>query len=274
MIEIPEATVIAKQIHQTLRGRAIASVVANHSPHRWAWFYGDPEDYAGRLCGKAMKESRATASAVELALDDAIIVLSCGTNIRYHPAGARRPKKHQLLLEFDDGSALSVSIQMYGELLCLPLAAYTEKYGRPEYKKPHPLTAAFSRKYFTGLFTEDVQNLSVKAFLATEQRIPGLGNGVLQDILYNASLHPRRKIQDLSRAEVTELFQSIKSTLREMTKAGGRDTDRDLFGEPGGYATKMSRNTVGQPCTKCCTEVQKESYLGGTVYYCPGCQPT
>lgn|GEM_PF-2077218 len=30
-----------------------------------------------------------------------------------------------------------------------------------------------------------------KAFLATEQRIPGLGNGVLQDILWTARIHPK-----------------------------------------------------------------------------------
>jgi hypothetical protein len=32
------------------------------------------------------------------------------------------------------------------------------------------------------------------------------------------------------------------------------------------------RHTVGQPCAECGTRVKKENYMGGTVYYCPGCQ--
>ena len=51
----------------------------------------------------------------------------------------------------------------------------------------------FSRAYFDGFISfPESQNLSVKALLATEQRIPGLGNGVLQDILHKTGVHPRR----------------------------------------------------------------------------------
>jgi hypothetical protein len=35
---------------------------------------------------------------------------------------------------------------------------------------------------------QEVKKLSLKALLATEQRIPGLGNGVLQDILFKARM--------------------------------------------------------------------------------------
>lgn len=52
--------------------------------------------------------------------------------------------------------------------------------------------------------------LSVKAVLATEQRIPGLGNGVLQDILFNAKINPKRKIGSLADFEKSSLLQAIK----------------------------------------------------------------
>ena len=75
-----------------------------------------------------------------------------------------------------------------------------------------------------------MQKLSAKAFLATEQRIPGLGNGVLQDILWYANIHPKRKISTLSAEQKHKLFRSVKTILAEMTELGGRDTERDLFG--------------------------------------------
>lgn len=52
--------------------------------------------------------------------------------------------------------------------------------------KPDPLSDDFSEEYFHRLYGEQDGKLSVKAFLATKQRIPGLGNGVLQDILFHA----------------------------------------------------------------------------------------
>jgi len=61
--------------------------------------------------------------------------------------------------------------------------------------------------------------------------------------------------------------------LREMADGGGRDTELDLFGDPGGYTTFMSRNTVGEPCTSCRSLIVKKAYMGGSVYYCPECQP-
>jgi formamidopyrimidine-DNA glycosylase len=85
-------------------------------------------------------------------------------------------------------------------------------------------------------------------------------------------MHPKRKLSDISEAEMRLLFDTVKTVLREMTELGGRDTERDLYGEPGGYVTLMSRNTVGTPCPACATPVLKASYMGGSVYYCPGCQ--
>ena len=46
------------------------------------------------------------------------------------------------------------------------------------------LSDAFTLDYFKSLIDEATLKLSVKAFLATEQRIPGIGNGVCQDILF------------------------------------------------------------------------------------------
>ena len=120
---------------------------------------------------------------------------------------------------------------------------------------------------------EEIGKLSTKAFLATEQRVPGLGNGCLQDILFNAKLHPKLKMSELANGDKRAMFDSLKSTLAEMVEKGGRDTEPDLFGEPGGYATRCSKNTVGQPCPVCGSLIQKASFMGGSIYFCPTCQP-
>ncbi|NLP15429.1 MAG: hypothetical protein GX379_00085 [Clostridiales bacterium] len=101
---------------------------------------------------------------------------------------------------------------------------------------------------------------------------PGLGNGVLQDILYLSGIHPKRKMVDVSEDEYNKLFDVLKSTLRDMAEQGGRDTEKDLFGNPGGYKTYLSKNTAFTPCVKCGYELHKGNYMGGTIYYCEHCQ--
>ncbi|UCD09776.1 MAG: hypothetical protein JSU79_03795, partial [Dehalococcoidales bacterium] len=72
--------------------------------------------------------------------------------------------------------------------------------------------------------------------------------------------------------ERDSLFNSVKATLKEMTDRGGRDTEKNLFGEPGGYRTKLSKNTVSMPCTVCGKMIVKQAYMGGSIYFCAGCQ--
>lgn len=271
MIELPEAVVISRQIAETLGGKRIVRAVANASPHKFAWYTGDPAEYDGRLAGKVIGLGAGSASFVEFEAGDMQVAISAP--VRYHEVGEKRPKKHQLLIEFEDGTAISSSAQMWGGFLCFPKG---ERAGMADadlgHEKPSPLTEAFDRAYFDTLFDEETPKLSAKAFLATEQRIPGLGNGVLQDILWTARIHPKRKMGELAAGEVDAMFDAVKTVLAQMTAQGGRDTERDLFWNWGGYRTVLSRNTVDAPCPACGTVIQKQAYLGGSIYFCAGCQ--
>jgi formamidopyrimidine-DNA glycosylase len=271
MIELPEAVVLAGQINTSLRDKRIRMAVANQSPHKFAWYSGDPADYPHLLTGKTIRAAAAYGNHVEIYADDRTLAIS--TPMRYHAAGEKVPPKHQLWLEFDDRTAVSCTVQMWGVLLCLKEG---QKSGLPDYEvakqRPSPLSDLFDRAYFDSLFDEASGGLSAKAFLAAEQRIPGLGNGVLQDILWKSRIHPRRKMAELPDKAIEDMYGAVKSVLADMAARGGRDTERDLFGRPGGYKTILSKNTVGTPCPACGTSIKKEPYLGGSIYYCAGCQ--
>lgn len=273
MMELPEAVVMTEQINATLKGKKIARVTANHSPHKFAWFFGDPEIYDDLLAGETVEQAAPYGGMVEITAGGAKIVFSEGINLRYFAAGEKLPAKHQLHLEFTGGSSLIGSVQMYGGLWAFPDGAFTNPYYAVAREKPSPLTEEFDYPYFkTLLMGEKVPSLPAKAFLATGQRIPGLGNGALQDILWRARIHPKRKMATLSQEELHILFSAVKSVLVEMVAGGGRDTERDLYGHPGGYQTILSKKTVGGPCPACGTAIQKAAYLGGSIYFCPECQ--
>ena len=274
MIEIPESLNLSRQLNKALKGKVPVKVTAWQSPHKLAFIYGDPKTYGKLLRGKLFSQARGFGSWVEMVFGDSVLAVSEDTGLLYTKDKSKLPKKHQMLLEFDDGSHLCAYVKMYGAVVGAKVGTYDNKYYLVAQEKPPVLSGEFSQKYYLSLMQDDKhQNLSLKAFLATEQRIPGLGNGVLQDILFLSGLHPKEKVKNTDSKQQKILYKTIVSTLREMTDKGGRDTESDLYGNKGGYRTKMSKNTVNGPCENCRSKVTKASYMGGSIYFCPRCQP-
>lgn len=273
MLEIPESHTIARQLRERVLGRRIEQVKANASPHKFAWFWGDPAAYPLLLTGRVLTCARALGGLVEIETESISLTVGDGAKLRLFAAGEKLPSKHQLHLLLDDGSSLVCTVQMYGSIWACPPQMDGNSYYQAARDKPSPLSGAFDAAYFEGLLRSVGPSLSAKAFLATQQRIPGLGNGVLQDILFQAGIHPKRKLETLSDSQLEKLFDCIKECLAVMTQRGGRNTEKDLLGRPGGYETILSSKTLAYPCPVCGGGLVKEAYLGGSVYFCPHCQP-
>jgi len=273
MIELPEAQVLARQMRETLVGKTITQVQALQSSHGFAFFYGDAKDYELQLHGQTIADAKAFGGRPELRFGNGMrLSFGDGVNLRTHAPGTKLPAKHQLLLRFEDDSALVCTVQMYGffSLFVDEAATHEDSYYRTAVEKISPLSNEFDFDYFTGLRAQCKDTLSCKAFLATQQRIPGLGNGVLQDILWQARLHPKRKLSTLTQDEFAQLFAVTKQLLADMTVQGGRNTEKDLFAQPGGYTTIMSR--TAPVCPACGGVITRQAYLGGNVYFCENCQ--
>ncbi len=271
MLELPEASALATQAATLLAGRTVVAAEAQHTPHTFSWYFGDPAGYGDLLAGRTIAGARSWGGHLELVLtDDVLLTLSEGAVPRLLPPGAQAPDRHQLRLDLDDGSTLVVTVAMYGGIQ----AFHDGENDNPYYAVARTAVSPLADGFDAGsLLTEGAGRLSAKALLATEQRVPGLGNGVLQDILWTAGVHPRRKVADLDDDARRALVAAVPAVLRRMTADGGRDTERDLLGRPGGYATVLSRRTLELPCPRCGGRVTKEQYLGGAVYVCAVCQP-
>lgn len=273
MVELPEVSVLAEQMSRVLEGKRIKKVVANAVPHGFAQYSGDPARYPEMLTGKRIMSVRPDTGTmdiwdcnVEVVCED--MLLSVSTPVKYFEPGEKLPRSHQLLLQFEDDTCMCCTVQLWGAMLCVPHSDDPPR--RPQ--GPNPLTEAFDEAWFEELWSREKPSLSAKALLATQKRIPGIGNGVLQDILFHAGIHPRRKLRSMGPEEKEKLFRSIKTTLREMRDGGGRDTERDLFNCPGGYRTFLSAKSYKYPCRICGSTLVRETYLGGNIYYCPVCQ--
>lgn len=270
VLELPEALILASQLQKSVVGKTISQVLPPTKVHKFCWFYGDPVEYNKKMTGLKILSAEAFGIYAEMVFESGYkLCVNDGVNVRLIKE-EEAPDNYQLMIVFTDGDALVFTVAMYGGI-CLHQGDYDNEYYIKSKLAQSPFSENFEAHYRKAI-KESKPKLSLKGFLATGQRFPGIGNGVLQDILFIARLNPKRKIQTLTEKEKDTLFTTIISVLGEMIEKGGRDTEKDLFGNPGGYITRMSKNTVANPCPVCGGEITKQAYLGGSVYYCEKCQ--
>lgn len=273
MLELPEVITLSKQINHVLAGKTITQVFNATKPHKFTFYNSDPLEYGKVLVGKTILSSKGYGMFVDFYLSDNVTMnIGDGVIVRYYNSGDKVPANYQLLLTFADESFLVFTVAMYGFINVYLNDVIDNKYYKISRDSISPLSEDYTEKQFDKLFAEAKSTLSAKALLATEQRIPGVGNGVTQDILFNARIHPKQKVLKLPDIQKETLFRTLKDTLMEMVFEGGRDTQSDLYGNYGGYKTILSAKTWKNPCPCCGGVIVKEAYLGGSVYYCRQCQ--
>lgn len=275
MIELPEATVIAAQIRSTLVGKQITAGNQGNSPHKFAFITASNEVYQKILPGKTILDAQSNGRMIRVTLDgEHILVLGeGGEQIIYHTSDETLPKKYQLWLKFTDETCLTVSVAGWGATLLFEPGAI-EQHEFAGRKGVSPLDEGFTFDYFLALLADfkPEDKTSAKYFIITKPSVWGVGNGCLQEILFLAGLHPRHPVGALTMEQKRRLFESTCRIMRQTAELGGRDTEVDLFGKPGGYRKLMDARSAGQPCPMCGTLIEKENYLGGAVYFCPQCQ--
>lgn len=271
---MPEATTIARQMNQTLTGKTFQHFVRGVLTHKFLWLSKSPEEYDALLSGKQVSGASSYGRSIFLHVGNVHLLWfgELGGRILYHPVGQDPPSKYHLRWDFTDASTLTYNLQMWG---FVSLMGKTDLNGHPYANVGiAPLSDQFTYERFDELLEEypEKTKKGVKGFLVTSKHINGIGNGYLQDILFKAKIHPRRKIPTLAADERHQLYDAIQDIMAQAISLGGREDERDLFDQPGGYQRLMSNLTAGKPCPACGTAIQKISYLGGACYFCPQCQ--
>lgn len=284
MIELPEAIAFSKQINETLVGKKIRKALKGQNPHKFAFpmegsnqlggEYSN-EDFDRILKEKTITKSWSNGNIILVQMDtNYLLSLGCGgEKIIYHKTEETIPKKHQLLLAFRDGTFFSATISGWGEVRLFK-AEDLDKHPHIDYSKYDPLSEEFTFVTFEKLIEDipDNRKRNAKRFFISEPGLRGIGNGVIQDIFFLAKIHPRREMISLMKDERKLLYETTKVELQKMTELGGRDGEKDLFDNWGGYKRKMHSKVVDEPCIVCKTPIVKEQFGGGSIYFCPSCQ--
>ena len=97
----------------------------------------------------------------------------------------------------------------------------------------------------------------IKAVLMDQSRIAGLGNLLVDEVLYRAGIDPARAAETLDAAEQVRVMRAIRNTLKiTMRRSGSHTGDLMTSRQPGGFCPKdgapLLRRTVGGRTTYSC----------------------
>jgi formamidopyrimidine-DNA glycosylase len=115
----------------------------------------------------------------------------------------------------------------------------------------------------------------IKQVLLNQEVIAGLGNIYADEALYYASIHPLRRANSLTTAEIKSLHEGIVSVLTLGIEHGGTSFSeyRDLWGEVGdNYNHVRVYHQQGKPCVRCGTLIERIVVAQRSTHFCPNCQ--
>ena len=204
----------------------------------------------------------------------------------------------QMLFRFSRGAWLGVHLGMTGTLKIEPPGYVPEKhdhlvlfqrrralvfrdprqFGRVRFhegkeppswwtKLPLPVTSPEFTVELVRAFFRRRARLAVKAALLHQERFPGVGNWMADEILWRARIDPRKLCGQLTPARIERVWREA----REVCATALATVGIDFSDPPAGWFFHARWSKAGR-CPRCASALQTATVGGRTTRWCPRCQ--
>ena len=117
------------------------------------------------------------------------------------------------------------------------------------------------------------KNHTLKRALTDPRILSGIGNAYSDEILFAAQLSPFTLTQKLSAAEISRLFEAVKTTLTEWVERLRSEYANKFPEKVTAFRPDMATHgRYKQPCPRCGNKIQRIRYGSNETNYCPTCQ--
>ncbi|HEV8340460.1 MAG TPA: bifunctional DNA-formamidopyrimidine glycosylase/DNA-(apurinic or apyrimidinic site) lyase [bacterium] len=269
MPELPDVETLARTLRRRLVGRRIRSAriltpgtVRSPSP---AWFLR-------RLRGRRVAGVDRRGKYLLIRLDAGLVLLvhlRMTGDMEVVPAHAPMGRHTRVIFRLDDaegpeggGDEVRFTDQRrFGHIDLLPAGAVGSI--APLVRMgAEPLGRGFSLEAFRRILGD--RRGTLKPLLLRQDVVAGIGNLYADEILFQARLHPGRRVESLRPAEVRRLHEAIRQVLRRATTALSR------HGRPVGEL--LEAREAGGSCPRCGRPLSVSRLGGRATYFCPFCQ--
>jgi formamidopyrimidine-DNA glycosylase len=273
--ELPFLEILAENLAARISGRRIESFLIRQ-PALLQTASPPAESFVGEFlslparAGKYLvleTESR-RAIVIHLMRAGRIEVEAAGEPSRARGA-APAPKKISARIGFDDGTALR--LVEHGKEKRARLWIVEDLADLPELGRlgTDPSRGELSLERLTGALGAASRRL--KTFLTDQRVIAGIGNGLSDEILYEAGLSPMRLTGTLTDEEARALHAAVLRVVSDQTEKLRQSTKGELpQREPREHY--LVHDHAGTRCPRCSATIARVSFADHEMFYCPGCQ--
>jgi formamidopyrimidine-DNA glycosylase len=270
---MPELAEVELSRHVWDVGRAENITRVTLHPHNRIFRGLNPDALARALTGRRLQ--RSIARGKQLAFVFAKpgtkapahwlgIHLGMAGSLHREPAGSFHPGKHDHLVLWGRRHALVFrDVRHFGRVLS---HAGTNEPSWWSAMAPDLTSPAFTLAALVG-FLQRRKKAPLKAVLLMQERFPGVGNWLADEILWCARLHPAKRGGDISEKQQRTLWREIRRVCRETI----RQIDEN-WNYPKSWLFQH-RWRPGGKCPRCRTTLARDTIGGRTTCWCPHCQP-
>ena len=257
MPELPEITLYKKYVDSTSLHQKIVEVKSVDK----SLLQGSEEDFEKALTGNELQESQRFGKYLLLKTKkDKWLVFHFGMTgkLEYY-SNQEPPKYSRMTLSFENGYHLAfVCRRKLGKIYLTS--------GIDQFKEEKSLgndALEMSREEWEKILAR--KKGSIKGALTDQSVISGIGNVYADEVLYQCNIHPKTKVEALTKEENAVLYEKIKTVLETAINNEGLRSEL-----PDSYLTPHRKE--GADCPKCSGEITMIKVSGRSTYFCPSCQ--
>ncbi|MEW6567650.1 MAG: bifunctional DNA-formamidopyrimidine glycosylase/DNA-(apurinic or apyrimidinic site) lyase [Chloroflexota bacterium] len=272
MPELPEVETIARGLREgmgrglpPLPGKRIVGVRL-----RWPGHIAvpAPRTFRRRIRGRTVLDVTRRGKYLAFALDSGTLLIHLKMSGDLVLASARDPRDRfeRTVFQLEDDLELRFNdARKFGKI-------YLVDDPQPVLGRlgPEPLDNGFTWKQLAQLLLG--RRRPLKSLLLDQTFLAGVGNIYADEALHRARLHPLRRSDSLSEAEVRRLWRGIRDALRSGLRHNGASLDWVYRG--GDFQNHFRvYQRQGEPCLVCRTPITRLVIGQRSSHYCPVCQP-
>ncbi len=284
MPELPEVEVVRRGLERWVAGRTVATVEVHH-PRAVRRHLEGAEHFVQAVTGRTFAAAHRRGKYLWLPLTEPdgapagrALVAHLGMSGQLLVEKPAQPDETHLRARFtftDGGRELRFVDQRTFGGLAVEDSDGERIPARLAHIAIDPLDPSFDEAGFSAALRR--RRTEVKRALLDQTLVGGVGNIYADESLWRARLHGTRPTDRLTRAQVTDLLDGVRSVLGEALAQGGTSFDSlyvDVNGQSGYFSRFLAvYGQVDRPCPRCGTAIVRESFMNRSSYSCPQCQP-